>query len=97
MAKFVFRSGEDRKFYVGWQGLAHSDNNPVVVLEGESVLGNATTTELKQGKEFKLADGGVLKVQLVRKFLIVEMIEVYLNGQKLKGNEVVITNGVEVE
>ncbi len=97
MAKFIFRGEQNRKFYLGWQGLRHSDTNPAIVSEGSSVLGNVTTTELKQGKEFKLSDGGTLKVQLVRKFLIVEMIEVYLNGQKLKGNEVVITNGIEVE
>lgn len=97
MAKFIFRGGQDRKFYIGWRGLMHSDTNPAVVLEGDNVLGNATTTELKQGKEFKLADGGVFKVQLVRKFLIVEMLEAHLNGQKLKGNEVTIINNVEVE
>jgi len=88
MAKFKF-TNENKSFFVTWNGLKMFSAGPVQVLCGEAVVGEfSTMEEIKVGKEFKLTEGGTLRVYYKKVFWIIWSIAVELNGKEIKGSQI---------
>lgn len=88
MANFKF-TGENKSFFVTWEGLKMFASGPVQVWSEEEVIGEFTTMEsIKAGKEFKLAEGGSLRVYYKKVFWFIWAIAMELNGKEIKGSQV---------
>ncbi len=78
-----------------WQGLSY-EKNPITVrvVDNEKILRilgtiNYEKQQAKEGYKFKDKDLGEIIIKFVRKFLIINEIQVWLNGERLKGNEII--------
>jgi hypothetical protein len=81
MPKRVFKVYDKGDLVIAWKGMW---KNVTVTLAGVQLGGFANQAELKQGKAFTLADGGLLQVMLVKQALAVAL-EVTLNGTPVGG------------
>lgn len=85
MAKksYVFEEGGPKRLEVSWKGNYYVDTT--VSLDG-NVLGVIPDQRaLKNGQEYRLIDGSVIRVQLIKKFYATEL-HVLRNGQPLPGS-----------
>lgn len=88
MANFKF-TGENKSFFVTWKGLKMFGDGPVQVWVGEEVIGEFNSMdEIKAGKDFKLADGGLLRVYYKKVFWFIWAVAMELNGNEIKGSQV---------
>ncbi len=100
MALFRYKTAKD-PFYIelGWSGMSYLKNPITINLLKKGTNGEFSAKKeigkikyekekAKQGYAFKVSNLGEVIVKWQRKFLIITEIQVLVNGEKLKGNEV---------
>lgn len=81
---YAFEPGGEKRLTIAWKG-AYAYKDFTVTLDN-SILGVIPDQKaLSSGQEFRLLDGSILKVQLVKKFTANE-VQVLHNGQPLPGS-----------
>ena len=101
MAIFRFNGVKTAPYSIdlGWQGLSYRNNEVMVNLtekndENEFYIVEEVGSfihdpkEAKLGYKLKSSKVGEIEVKFVTKFLIISEIQVIVNGEKIKGNEV---------
>ncbi len=101
MAMFRYKTPK-APFYIelGWNGMSYLKNPIIVNLVEKNSDGKFSSKKAigkikyekekaKQGYVFKVNNLGEVTIKWQRKFLIITEIQVLVNGEKIKGNEVI--------
>ncbi len=79
-----------RSVTVEWDGGIMFKSGPVQVFQDQALLGEfGTMDEIKMGKTFKTANSENVQVIYQKVFWFISAINVYLNGNKIKGSQLV--------
>jgi hypothetical protein len=79
---FALEIGGEKRLEISWKGVY---KDITVSLDGNSVGVIPDQKALSAGQEFRLIDGSIIKVQLVKKFTSTEL-QVLRNGQPVPGS-----------
>lgn len=79
---YAFETGGEKRLDISWKGMF---NNVDVVMDGQSIGVIPNQKTLRQGQEFTLEDGSILKLQLNRSLMSTEL-QVTRDGQPLPGS-----------
>ncbi len=101
MAMFRYKTPKD-PFYIelGWNGMSYLKNPIIVNLVEKNSDGKFSSkkaigkikyekAKAKQGYVFKVNNLGEVTIKWQKKFIIINEMQVLVNGKKLKGNEVI--------